>query len=108
MTQSQTSLLGRCDLAKDRTSQACCAVAPSVACHLKRHTMTLKRYGHFGKMPTSAALMLREAGARGLTDLRDRVYAQYQSPAERAFALERKLSAVWRIKTRLRACSYLP
>ena len=60
--KTNADLLGACDLSKDPVSkEGRCDANPAAPCHLKRHTVLLKRYGHFGKVPTSLALMLREA-----------------------------------------------
>lgn len=105
--KSNDELLGRCDLAKDPTTKrGCCAQRPRTSCHLKRHTVTLKRYGHFGKMPTSTALMLREAGADGLNALRRQVLERHADETERAVALEVALSKAWRINNKI-ACMFL-
>lgn len=65
------ALAAMCDLDKEpRTRIGCCGANPSVACHLNRHTVLLKRYGHFGKVPTSIALMVRESGAKDLAEMR--------------------------------------
>jgi hypothetical protein len=104
---SNERLLADCDLAKDRETRAgCCDRRPATACHLKRHTVLLKRYGHFGKMPTSAALLLREAGVPGLNDLRRNVYSEFAAPLDRARALERRLSGIWRVNSKI-ACMFL-
>lgn len=91
-----------CDLDKDPiTRQGCCNANPDVACHLKRHTVLLKRYGHFGKMPTSIALMVRESGANDLSGLRRTVMKRERDPLARAQALERELSRAWRISQKI-------
>lgn len=76
-----SSLKTQCDLGKDpATKRGICEAFPSVACHLKRHTELLKRYGHFGKVPTSAALTLRDHGVANLAELKDRIWAQTPDP----------------------------
>src|SRR5690606_2404604 len=41
------ALKDRCDLAKDPVSKrGRCSARPDTACHMKRHTELLKRYGH--------------------------------------------------------------
>ena len=52
-------LLGQCDLRKDEDGQGACSYSPDTVCAPKRHAVLLKRYGHFGKVPTSLALTLR-------------------------------------------------
>jgi hypothetical protein len=101
---SNAALLNRCDLSKDPdTKRGRCEYRPRTICHLKRHTVLLKRYGHFGKVPTSAALMLRENGAEDLAALRQRVLAEFDDPCERAIALEQRLCAAWRVSDKIAA-----
>jgi hypothetical protein len=102
MTKTMPTLLGTCDLSKDpRTKEGCCTVNSRVECHLKRHTVTLKRYGHFGKVPTSAALLLRSAGVSGLGALREKIYREHLGATQRAVALEAALSDSWRISSKI-------
>jgi hypothetical protein len=97
-------LLGQCDLAKDPlTRHGVCAANPAVACSLKRHTVLLKRYGHFGKVPTSLALMIREHGVGGLPGLRRRVLAEASTAAEASAALEQALCRAWRVSDKIAA-----
>lgn len=96
------SLAETCDLDKDpRTRKGCCGANPSVACHMKRHTVLLKRYGHFGKVPTSIALMVRESGAGDLPELRRLVMKRARDPMARARALEQELSRAWRVNQKI-------
>lgn len=96
------ALAEECDLDKDpRTRLGCCNANPKVACHLKRHTVLLKRYGHFGKVPTSIALMVREAGAEDLSALRRLVMRRARDPLARAQELERELSRAWRVNQKI-------
>lgn len=91
-----------CDLEKDpQTRKGCCEANPGVACHLKRHTVLLKRYGHFGKVPTSIALMVRESGAEDLPELRRLVMRRERDPLARARALQRELSRAWRVNQKI-------
>ncbi|MCC6644555.1 MAG: hypothetical protein IT374_03160 [Polyangiaceae bacterium] len=100
--RSTEALAEECDLAKDpRTRLGRCRANPSAACHLKRHTVLLKRYGHFGKVPTSLALMVREAGALDLPAVRRSVLRQEKDPAARARALEVTLSRAWRVSQKI-------
>lgn len=98
-----TQLLAEvCDLTKDaETGLGSCTANPAVACHLKRHTVALKRYGHFGKVPTSIALTLREAGGADLPGLRRLVLRRERDPLARAQALERELSRAWRVSNKI-------
>lgn len=92
----------RCDLGKDpRTGKGVCGKNPRVHCALKRHTVLLKRYGHFGKVPTSLALAIREIGARDLEALRARVLRTTTDPRERAIALEAALCRAWRVSQKI-------
>ncbi len=96
------ALAEECDLDKDpQTREGCCNANPGIACHLKRHTVLLKRYGHFGKVPTSIALMVRESGAEDLAALRRLVVKRERDPLVRAQALERELSRAWRVNQKI-------
>lgn len=99
---SAESLHGVCDLTK-RGGLGACAAEPVRPCALKRHTVLLRRYGHFGKMPTSAALVAREAGRGGLRALHERVVRDFSDPLERARALEAQVTRVWRVSDKLAA-----
>lgn len=100
--RSTRALADECDLGKDpRTGRGCCDSNPGVACHLKRHTVLLKRYGHFGKVPTSIALMVRESGGRDLREMRRLVMKRERDPLARARALERELSRAWRVNQKI-------
>lgn len=96
------ALAEACDLDKDpRTRKGCCEANPGVACHLKRHTVLLKRYGHFGKVPTSIALMVRESGAKDLAEMRRFVMKRERDPLVRAQTLEKELSLAWRVNKKI-------
>jgi hypothetical protein len=100
--KTTTALHEACDLAKHAvTRKGRCGANPKVDCHLKRHTVVLRRYGHFGKVPTSAALMLREAGVPSLRALRTKVLRATNDPKERARLLEEHLSRAWRISDKI-------
>lgn len=100
--RSTRSLAEVCDLDKDpRTRKGCCGANPTVGCHLKRHTVLLKRYGHFGKVPTSIALMVRESGAEDLSELRRIVMRRKRDPLARAKALEQEISRAWRVNQKI-------
>jgi hypothetical protein len=101
--RSQATLISECDLYKDDLRRGTCRAAPQVECHLKRHAVWLKRYGHFGKVPTSAALMLQEAGARTVSDLYRSCLKNHDSPRDRAQALEATLSNTWRVSQKIAA-----
>ena len=91
-----------CDLQKDPdTKLGCCQVAPSTPCHLKVHTVVLRRYGHFGKVPTSVALAVRESGAGDLGALHEAVLRTYEEPTARAAALEAALCRAWRVNQKI-------
>lgn len=95
------ALRERCDLTKDARGIGCCAVMPSLRCHLKHHTIAMKRYGHFGKVPTSIALALRERGTPTLPELYRSVLRTYRTHRERAVALEAALCSAWRIHQKI-------
>lgn len=100
--RSTAALAEQCDLAKDpRTRLGCCDANAAVDCHLKRHTVLLKRYGHFGKVPTSIALMVREAGVSDLSALRRKVMKAQRDELTRAKALEVELSRAWRVNQKI-------
>ena len=92
----------RCDLAKDLESKrGICNAYPNTHCHMKRHTELLKRYGHFGKMPTSAALAMRTNGVMSLVELKDRIWKDTECPIERSIALEQAISRSWRVSKKI-------
>ena len=100
--RSTEALRLHCDLTKDlERGVGVCEANPMVACHLKRHTVVLRRYGHFGKMPTSIALALKEQGAASLPELRDKIVHSVHDPHDRALALEAALSRAWRISQKI-------
>ncbi|MCC6875746.1 MAG: hypothetical protein IT378_15675 [Sandaracinaceae bacterium] len=100
--RSNDALKTACDLSKDpETKLGRCEQRPALACHLKRHTVLLKRYGHFGKVPTSIALAVREHGAGELPALRAGVLRDAADPLERAKLLERRLSQAWRVDVKI-------
>lgn len=99
-TRTNETLLQSCDLTKDESGNGCCFAEPKLACHLKVHTVLLKRYGHFGKMPTSAALTVAQRGG-GLGLLRRDVFAASSDPLERAQQLVSRLSEIWRVSDKL-------
>jgi len=91
-----------CDLTKHpETRLGICGANPTIACAPKRHTVLLKRYGHFGKVPTSAALLLREAGAQDLTSLLERAGATAQGKTAKSRALVGALSGAWRVSEKI-------
>jgi hypothetical protein len=96
-----TGLIRRCDLHKDELLRGACTLAPGVACAPKRHAVLLKRYGHFGKVPTSLAHAVAEAGGRDLEDLRRRCIAEEAGPVEAAARLERALCQAWRVSDKI-------
>lgn len=104
---SNDALLGTCDLTKDpKTKLGVCTHRPTIRCGPKEHTVWLKRYGHFGKMPTSAALVVRESGAGDLRGLYERTLLAHRTRGQRSAALEAELSLVWRINQKI-ACMFL-
>lgn len=101
---SLESIKGTCDLGKDPvTKRGVCGYNSACACALKRHTVALKRYGHFGKVPTAAALAVKEAGASSLPELYEAVTARAPSPQEASVMLEQALMGGWRISDKITA-----
>lgn len=100
---SQDALIRECDLDKDANGVGTCSKQPTVPCHLKQHTVWLKRYGHFGKVPTSAALMLRESGVQDLANLYRQTVLEHESPRARSIAIDERLRSVWRISEKISA-----
>jgi hypothetical protein len=103
LSTSLSNLLTRCDLSKDEQGRGCCGARPQTACALKRHTVTLRRYGHFGKMPMSIALALRDSGVDDLPSLRASVWRATQDPLDRAMRLESAISKAWRVNHKIAA-----
>lgn len=98
--RSLTALHEACDLTKEGSTPVCGA-NPRAACPLKKHARLLRRYGDFGKLPTSAALVVAEEGS--LPKLRARVLREFGDPRERALQLEAAVSRVWRVSTKIAA-----
>ncbi len=103
---SPEALAADCSLRKDEAARGTCAERARGACYLHGHTELLRRYGHFGKVPTSAALVVERAGDGDLNELRRRVYARESSALARAQQLESVLSESWRISDKI-ASMYL-
>jgi hypothetical protein len=103
-SQSLDAVIHRCDLGKcPATKHGICSLRPDEPCHLKRHTELLRRYGHFGKVPTAAALMLRDQQASDLSYLKSKIWDLHSSPHRRALALEEALKQSWRISDKIAA-----
>jgi len=100
LSTSNNKLIQTCDLTKDEKKRGSCSVAPETQCHLKRHTELLRRYGHFGKVPTSAALVVSESGG-DMEALRARVFSSETDPLARAQGLQESLSKVWRVSEKI-------
>lgn len=95
-------LLTRCDLTKTpRTKRGTCRANPRVDCHLKRHTVLLRRYGHFGKVPSSIALAVRESGASDIPALLSTAARRANDPEAKARAMVDALSAAWRVSEKI-------
>jgi hypothetical protein len=99
-SRTNESLLSNCDLTKDAKGLGACSANPTFPCHLKRHTVLMKRYGHFGKVPTSIALTLAEYSG-SLNALRESVLRAHDEPRARAVALESSLSVAWRVSQKI-------
>lgn len=101
------ALINTCDLTKDpATKRGVCTLNPAIQCRPKEHTVWLKRYGHFGKVPTSAALVVRETGAGDLRRLYERTVRTHRTRSARSASLETELSRAWRINQKI-ACMFL-
>ncbi|MFH1465455.1 MAG: hypothetical protein ABIO70_13795 [Pseudomonadota bacterium] len=92
-----------CDLTKDPEGHGICGQRPDHPCHLKGHSEQLKRYGHFGKVPTSLALAVREAGVTDLAALRGEVLQTHRDPVAAAWALHAALCRAWRVDQKIAA-----
>lgn len=100
-SHSAAALHAGCDVGKDTGGKGTCGQRPGANCHLKRHAELLRRYGDFGKVPTSAALLLHEAGQPSLAALFKQVCLSYRTRRARAVALETSLLQVWRVSYKL-------
>ena len=102
--RSLSALIKICDLGKDRQSKlGVCSENPALKCHLKEHTVLLKRYGHFGKVPTAAALLLHEQGGGSFKLLKKQIWKSSNCPSWRATRLIETLSASWRVSDKIAA-----
>lgn len=101
--RSLAAVIEECDLTKTPSGVATCASAPDVPCVLKRHSVLLKRYGHFGKVPTALAHAIHEAGAVDLPSLYAATVATSSGPADAAERLEGALTRAWRISDKIAA-----
>ena len=100
--RSLDALLTRCDLTKTpRTKRGTCRANPRVNCHMKRHTVLLRRYGHFGKVPSSISLAVRESGARDVAEMLDIAAQGATNPGARARAMVEALSRAWRVSEKI-------
>jgi hypothetical protein len=90
-----------CDLHKTSDGMPTCSVRHSADCYLKRHSALLKRYGDFGKYPTSAALLLDDLRVRDLPGLYEQVTSAYRSPTERANVLKERLCEIFRVSSKI-------
>jgi hypothetical protein len=98
------ALLSSCDLDKDPvTKRGTCAANPEIMCPLKGHTEWLKRYGHFGKVPTSVALAIKARGVEDLAQLYELARASTEDRASAALWIEEALCAAWRINDKIAA-----
>ncbi len=98
------ALLAGCDLGKDPdTRRGMCRQQPDRPCALKRHTELLRRYGHFGKVPTSLALTLRAHGTTDLAALHDRIVTTSATPAEATARLQAAICRAWRVSDKISA-----
>ncbi len=101
--ETNATLLAGCDLHKDQDGRGACGAEPAIACAPKRHAVLLKRYGHFGRVPTSIALNLLAWGAADLPALRQRALNEGANPSDAAERLERMLCGSWRVSDKIAA-----
>jgi hypothetical protein len=101
--RSQAALHASCDIEKTAEGHVTCRAHPTVACSPKTHAIALRRYADFGKLPTSAALLLRERGLAGFGEIYRRLATGPLEPEDRAAALETELTAVWRVSEKIGA-----
>jgi hypothetical protein len=92
-----------CRLTKEPASGKPTCQWPRRRCHLKEHTVVMKRYGHFGKIPTTVALMLDSYGVTDLRSLRASIFAATSDPGQRADQLQRALCRIWRVADKISA-----
>lgn len=91
-----------CDLEKTPiTRKGTCASAPRTQCAPKHHTVLLKRYSDFGKVPSSAALALYGGPYRGLTDCLRRITAHSEDRRRRSELLLAEVMRVWRVDVKI-------
>lgn len=98
--RSVEALRTSCDLTKQAGLGVCSAGAEH-PCRLREHTVWLKRYGHFGKMPRSAALNLVEQGVSDLRELYERTVRESATPRAASERLIQELSRAWRFSDKL-------
>ncbi len=101
--RSLDGILRGCDLRKDELSQGACDARPGISCAPKRHAVLLKRYGHFGKVPTGLALTLRAHDVRTLPELRRWAIDGASSTEHAAERLEGALRRAWRVSDKIAA-----
>lgn len=99
--RSAEDLHQRCNIVKLAGGQPACALHPRLACASKRHAVLLRRYADFGKVPTSAALILRERAAGSFGELYARMLRRPLTPVARAKALEAEIMSVWRVSEKI-------
>lgn len=99
--RTQALLLEECDLTKDAEGRGICRTRAPVRCHLKRHSEWLRRYGHFGKVPTSASFMLQDAGASSMSALYENTVRLHREPRARAEVLADTLQRAWRVSEKI-------
>ncbi len=100
--RTSDALKTHCDLSKDpSTKLGVCTQNRDLECHLKRDTEVLRRYGYFGKVPTSIAFAVSESGGRDLRELREHVLRQATSPRDAAVRLEAALCRAFRVEKKI-------
>ncbi len=95
-------LHGSCDLTKQGDPPVgACRAAPGTRCPPKRHTVLLRRYPDFGKMPSSAALALYDRGEGGLARFYREVTSVTRDRRARGALLLQRVRQVWRIDVKI-------
>lgn len=98
---SAKTLREHCDAVKPASHVVDCATRPGLSCPVKTHGEALCRYADFGKLPTSAAFVLKETAGGGLKNLHAQVVTKFRTRRSRAIALEDALTGIHRISSKV-------
>lgn len=97
------ALVVHCDVSGRPSGLLSCSFDNTDHCHIKRHSRLLRRYGDFGKAPTSAAQLLAANGVNDLPALRAKILSEIQDERQRACELERQLCRIFRVDKKIAA-----